>query len=56
MKCSFTRVVLLLFSCLLGYYVYNLYSLFNPTQCSAKVRHRCLTPAYSSDKTLEVRV
>ena len=54
MKCSFSRVVVLVFSCLLGYYVYNMYTLFYPAQCSAKPRSQCLHPAYPSDTKLEV--
>ena len=52
--CSFSRVVLLLFSCLLSYYAYNMYLLFNPTQCPANSRHKCLLPAYGREKSLEV--
>ena len=52
--CSFSRVVLLLFSCLLGYYAYNMYLLFNPAQCPAGNRNKCLLPAYSKEESLEV--
>lgn len=52
--CSFSRVVLVLFFCLLSYYAYSMYQLFYPTQCPSNSRNKCLLPAYSSKKTLEV--
>lgn len=54
MALTFTRVVLLLFGCLLAYYGYTMYLLFYPAQCSMAQRHKCLLPAYTNEKPLEV--
>lgn len=54
-KCSFTRIVLLVFVFFLSYYVYSMFLIFNPNQCSSKVRGSCLPPAYPSHQPLEVR-
>jgi hypothetical protein len=53
---SFTRVVLFLFACLLSYYAYSMYLIFNPAQCTSKSRGSCLRPVYPSHLPLELWV
>lgn len=55
MKCSVTRVLVVVALVYLVYNLYSVYSIFNPPSCKPNQKKNCLTPAYTEKQKLQVR-
>ena len=51
---TFTRVAVVAALAYIGYNMLTFYTIFFPPQCDTNQVQRCILPAYTKDKSLEV--